>query len=90
MGSFIATLVIAIHEYIFGALTFINTMYSLHRFEFKRHACRMIFLSTSILISILNSLIGFYFVIVVASCLISQNNMGLDITFDLCFNIFPV
>ena len=90
MGAFIAIFVLATHEYFFGALTFITTMFDLHDFEFKRHACRTILLSSSILLSILSTLFGFYFVIVVSSCLIAQEHMGVDHKLDLCFHIFPV
>ena len=90
MGAFIATLVVALHEYFFGSVTLIHTMYSLHRFEFKRHACRMILLFISILVSILNLLLRFYFTIVVSSCLVAQANMGVNERMDLCFAIFPV
>ena len=90
MGAFIATFVLATHEYFSGALTFIVTMYNLHAFEFNRHASRTILLSSSILIAIVSSLFGFYFTIVVSSCLIAQENMGVENKLDLCFNIFPV
>ena len=90
MAVFIAVFVLAIHEYFFGAVTFILTMFKLHRFEFERHACRTILLSSAILLSILSSLFGFYFTIVVSSCLIAQGNMGIINKLDLCFNIFPV
>ena len=90
MGAFIATLVVAIHEYFFGSATLIYTMYSLHRFEFKRHACRMVLLFMAISVSILNLLLRFYFIIVVSSCLIAQENMGVERRLDLCFHIFPV
>ena len=88
IGSFICSLVIAMQEYFFASITYITSMFRLHRFEFKRHAYRMILLSIAILMSIVSSLFSYYFIIVVTSCLIAQKKAQVVDREDLCFNIF--
>ena len=90
LSTFIATLVLCTQEYFIGAITFIHGMYSSHWYEFKRHAFQLIVLSAAILLSLLSSLFGFYFIIVVCGCLITQKTMGVDESADLCLKIFSV
>ena len=90
MSTFIATLVLVTQEYFFGAMTFIISMYRLHRFEFARHVSRFTVLTVAILLSLLSSLFGFYFITVITSCLVTQTNMGNEQKVDLCFSIFSI
>ena len=90
MSTFIATLVLCMQEYFFGATTFIGTMYHEHRYEFRRHAFQLVILSTAILCSLLSSLFGFYFISVVVGCLFTQTTMGLEQSVDECLGIFSV
>ena len=76
-------------EYLYWAWSFISTMYTLHRFEFKRHACRLILLSSLTMFTIGYVLFAAYFTIVLSSCYVSQMNMNIEHSKDLCFKIFP-
>ena len=88
ISSFVCALVVLLHEYFFASITFISSMFRLHRFEFKRHGWRMILLSIAILVSIMSSLFCYYFIIVTTSCLIAQKKAQVKNREDLCFNIF--
>ena len=76
-------------EYFLGAISFISTMYSLHRYEFKRHALRSILLSMFTMVTLIYVLFGVYFLIVVNSCYVSQQHMDSHRKQDLCFDILP-
>ena len=78
MSTFIATLVLVTQEYFFGAMTFIISMYRLHKYEFSRHVGRFAVLTLAILLSLLSQLFGFYFITVISSCLVTQTQMGND------------
>ena len=88
-ATMIALLSWITREYFFGAITFISTMYSFHRYEFKRHAVRSILLSAFTTITLIYVLFGIYFLIVVNSCYVSQLNMQRKHRQDLCFSILP-
>ena len=89
-STFIATLALCAQEYVFGSMTFIVSMYKLHRYEFKRHVVRFTVLMAAIVLSLISSLIGFYFITVVSSCLVTQTQEGMDEKIEHCFHIFSV
>ena len=85
----ILLLALTAREYFHGALNFITTMYEMHRFEFKRHAFRVILLSSVTLATVCYVFLGVYFLIVISSCYLSQMNMHKGHMNDLCFEMFP-
>ena len=90
MVSFLATLTVCTQEYLFGVKIFTHSMYQQHRYEFKKHAIPIFVLSLAVLISLLCSMLVYYFVSVVSGCMITQTSMGIDKSIDLCFSIFSI
>lgn len=64
-------------------------MYQLHRFEFKRHALRVILQATFTLVTLIYAFCAVYFGLVIGSCYVSQTNMDGRHMVDLCFNFLP-
>ena len=90
MITFLATLSFCTQEYLFGATTFILSMYQSHRYEFKRHIVPFSVLSVAVIASLLSSLSGYYFITIVSGCLITQTHMGIEQSVELCLGIFKI
>ena len=66
-------------------------MYRLHRYEYNRHACKLISLQCAILFSLCYAVMGFYSVTLVAGCVLTERGLvEPGDPKDLCYNIFSV
>ena len=65
----LTVLVLITHEYLSASIITLRLMSNLHKFEFRRHACRMISLSVTTMISLFYACIGFYSITLVTACL---------------------
>lgn len=90
-GIMFYTLILSLQEYFFTAISRIRLMYKLHRYEYNRHACKLISLSLANGISLLYAVVGFYSVTLVSTCILGEDRYMGDSTetgHDFCFNIF--
>ena len=75
----LVTTVISSHEYLVSSYYTIVMAYKNHKFEFQRHACRMILLTLAIVFALGYATTGFYAFSVFTLCIeINKNGLMMD------------
>ena len=73
-GFMFFTLILSLQEYFCASSSRISLMYRLHRYEYKLHAYNLIGLQCANLFSIAYSVLGFYSVTLISSCVLSEQS----------------
>ena len=90
-GLMLFILIFTLQEYLWSSTTRMCLMFKRHKYEYKRHAVRLISLQCIILFSLTYAVIGFYSVTLVSACLSSETNyLEAGERNDFCVMVFTI